>query len=190
MAELMNLRVSKAIFAAAALAGASIISNSASAASFTINANDSIYGSYVGTTSGSVSAPSSFSWSTAGYFITGNFDLTYQGKVVADIVTNGDDVYTLYTGNGTIGLPSSATATFAVTPGQTVSLYSTITSLNNGNGVCCDQNGVTPQVTFNSFSGPGAPAPQIGFGLLSALAAVLALVMTRTQPLRRKTAQG
>ena len=37
-------------------------------------------------------------------------------------------------------------------------------------------------------SGPGAPAPLIGLGWLSALAAAMALVLTRALPLRRKPA--
>jgi hypothetical protein len=41
-----------------------------------------------------------------------------------------------------------------------------------------------------SGGGPSAPAPQIGFGWLSALAAALVLVITRALPLSRKVAQG
>ncbi len=164
----------KAFVSAAALATTVTLGSVANAATFTINAFDSIYGSYTGTVSGDVSAPSSFSWQSAGYFWSGNIALTNGGNVIANIVSS-NDLYTLYTGDSTIGLPSTATASLDVAYGQTVSLYSTISSLNGGSGVCCDSNGWTPRITY----GPAAPSPLAGSGLLSAFAVLAALAFTR-----------
>ena len=145
------------------------VAGSASASTFTVNAHDSIYGSFAGT----VSSPGSFTWSTAGFgFLwSGNIDLTNDGNVIADVVTSGDS-YTLFTADAAIGAPCAASACIAVNAGDTVSLYSTINSLNGGNGVCCDFNGVTPQITVNSI---GVPEPAswtmmlLGFGGLGAV---------------------
>lgn len=49
-----------------------------------------------------------------------------------------------------LGQCGQSNAGFAVTGGQTVSLYSTINSLNGCAGVCCDFNGYTPQLTLGS----------------------------------------
>lgn len=171
----LNTSAVKLFTVFAFLAASSLSSTAASAAVFQINAYDDIYGPYTGTTSGSLSSPSSFSWQTAGFGVSGNIDLTYNGKVVADIITN-DDNYTLYTGDSAIGLPSSATATIPVSIGQTVSLYNTISTLNGGLGVCCDFNGATPQIKFVA---PTAPAPVIGYGLIEALAAIAAFAIFR-----------
>lgn len=168
------LKTMKILVTAAALSATVAVSSAANAATFTINAFDSIYGSYSGTVSGNTSAPSSYSWYSAGYYWGGNIALTQGGNVIANIVTNYDDMYTLYTGDGTIGLPSTATASLEVANGQTVSLYSTIASIN-GMGVCCDYNGTTPQITV----GPSAPSPLAGSGLLSAFAVMAALAFTR-----------
>jgi len=165
----MRAAVSAVAFAAALVAG-----SAAHAATFTINAIDSVYGVFHGTTSCDVNAPSSFTWNSAGYFWVGNIALTSGGNVIADIVSS-DDSYTLFTGDSTIGLPSTASAAIEMVYGQTVSLYSTINDLNGGSGICCDNNGYTPQITW----GPAAPAPLAGTGLLSAFAALMALAMTR-----------
>ena len=126
------------ILASAAMAG------SATASTFVINAYDSNYGAF----NGAVSSPGSFSWQTAGFFWDGSIDLTEGGLVVADIVT-AEDFYTLYTDDAAIGAPCTASACIAVTNGETVSLYGTISSLNGGLGVCCDYNGWTPEITVN-----------------------------------------
>lgn len=131
------------IVASAAMAG------SATAATFAVNAFDNLNGPF----SGTVSSPGSLSWGTAGFFWVGSIDLTEGGLVIADIVT-ADDNYTLYTADAAIGAPCTASACIAVTNGETVSLYSTINSLNGGNGVCCDFNGWTPEVTVNPVPEP------------------------------------
>lgn len=126
------------LLASAALAG------SASANTFTLNAYDSIYGAYHETTS----SPGSLAWETAGFGWTGNIDLTEGGLVIADIETT-NDYYYLLTADPLVGAPCVASACIAVTDGETVSLYDTINSLNGGNGICCDFNGYTPQITIN-----------------------------------------
>jgi hypothetical protein len=133
------------ILACAAMVG------SASAATFKVKTFDVVYGPF----SGTVTSPGSFSWLTAGFHWGGNIDLTEGGIVIADIVTPFNDTYTLYTADAAVGAPCTASACIAVTNGETVSLYSTISSLNGGQGVCCDFNGVTPQITVNPV--PEAP---------------------------------
>jgi len=118
---------------------------SATADTFVVNANDSVYGPY----SGTVTSSGSFTWLTAGFGWAGNIDLTEGGDVIADIVTDNNDTYTLYTADAAIGAPCTASACIAVTNGETVSLYDTISSLNGDQGVCCDFNGVTPEITVN-----------------------------------------
>lgn len=136
-------RLALGILACAAMAG------SAAASTFVVNAYDDIYGPF----HGAVSSPGSFSWETAGFGWFGSIDLTEGGLVIADIVT-GDDYYTLYTNDTAIGAPCAASACIAVTNGETVSLYDTINSLNGGLGVCCDFNGLTPEVTVNPVPEP------------------------------------
>lgn len=166
---------SMALVSAAALLASLMPCTAANAATFTIRAYDDIYGPYFGEVTGDINAPSSFEWRSAGYHWSGNIALTNSGNVIANIVTNYDDIYTLYTGDNTIGLPSTASASLEIAYGQTVSLYSTISSLNGGQGICCDNNGWTPQIKF----GPAAPSPLAGGGLLSALAVLAALSFTR-----------
>jgi PEP-CTERM motif len=120
------------------------IAGSAAAARFDIHS----FGDYYGPYSGIVLSPGSFTWRTAGYFWSGNIDLTEGGDVIADIVTNYD-TYTLYTADAAVGAPCTASACIAVTDGETVSLYNTISDLNGGYGICCDFNGVSPEITVN-----------------------------------------
>lgn len=118
-----------------------------------------------------------------------NFSL---GTLFTISVTNGTGYYAGYAGNGSFTFFSADSggafnnyygpvlytgpedhATF--TPGS----YSLI-------GFGAPGSAASPTLSI----GPSGPAPQIGLGWLSALAAALALAVTRAQPFRRKATQG
>ena len=158
------------------------MAGSAAAARFDIDTFDTIYGPY----SGTVASAGSFTWMTAGYFWGGNIDLTEGGDVIADIVTNYNDTYTLYTDDAAVGAPCTASACIAVTNGETVSLYDTISGLNGGYGVCCDFNGVTPQITVNPVPEASTWAMMVlGVGAMGV--ALVGVARSRSSPFKSST---
>jgi hypothetical protein len=92
----------------------------------TVTTTDDIYGSFSGSIAqGATGADAMLNWSSAGSFWTGSIGLTENGIVVADIQTNADDIYVLYTlgsGDAAIGSPCTSTECVEITNNVQISL--------------------------------------------------------------------
>ena len=177
------MHVIKKLAASAALVTAVMAATApvqASSVEVTVNAFDDIYGAFNGQILfGSTGSAATYSWNTAGFFWSGNIELTNSaGAVLYDINTNADDLYTLYAPGsgdallGTLCVGGGSVACVVIQDNIPISLYATINSLNGGQGVCCDFNGVTPTVTAAAASTPlpaALPLFATGLGALGLL---------------------
>lgn len=110
---------------------------------WSITTTDSVYIDFSGSISGDLAtgSASTLNWMSAGYNWSGTIGLTdSSGRILAVISTNADDTYTLSTKGGPSALigqtcSGNATACLTVVPGTTQSLYSTVDSVNGGQGI-------------------------------------------------------
>lgn len=107
----------------------------------TVNTTDDIYGGFSGSIDSSATGSAAeLTWKSAGYYWTGDIDLTTaSGKIIADINTNDNDTYTLYgenSGYATIGTDcvDGGGTVCVVATGAPQSLYSAVNSVNGGEG--------------------------------------------------------